>query len=77
MSSLPDLKEIPKTAIFLLNKLPVMFFIEFTICCGIDSFNFQTDEIILEKAELLSKNKPSLLKHGPPANPGTGILLLE
>ena len=76
-SSLPDLNEIPKTVILFPNRLPVIFFKFSTICCGIDSFNFHAAETILANGMLFARKVLSLLKHGPPANPGIGILHLS
>ena len=77
ISSLPALNDMPKIAIFLLYKFPTDFFILFTMCCGMDSFSFHAVDTMLENVVLLSKNSPSLLRHGPPANPGMGIFERE
>ena len=75
-SSLPSLNDSPKTPIFSPKIFPLVSFILLITCCGIDSFTFHAVYTILENVVLLSRNNPSLLKHGPPAKPGFGILLL-
>ena len=71
------MKDKPKTAIFLLNIPPARSFKVLTMCFGIASFNFQAVETMLANVVFPSRKDPSLLKQGPPTNPGVGIFDLE